>query len=109
MRDEEYNRIFGAIPKPTFSLLFLICIAVVCLLFWSIASAEEKMPYVDEQCAFSFACQEHVYQLWYWGQVISDEDLTAEECQAELEQLKPQIEPFGGLECRQRVVERQKS
>jgi hypothetical protein len=107
MTDEEYNRIFGAMPKATFSILFLICIAVACLLFWSVAHAGEQNPYVSEQCSESFACQDHTYQLWYWGQVISTEDLTAEECMAELEMLRPQIEPFGGLECRLAIVERE--
>jgi hypothetical protein len=107
MRDEEYNRILGPIPKPTFSILFLVCILVVCLLFWSAANAGEQTPYVSQECSESFACQDQTYQLWYWGQVISTEDLTAEECVAELEMLRPQIEPFGGLECRLAIVERE--
>jgi hypothetical protein len=66
-----------------------------------------QLPYVTEECAASFACQDKVYQLWYWGQVLSTEDLTAEECAAELERLRPQITPFGGLECRLVIVERE--
>jgi hypothetical protein len=108
MRDDDFNRIMGGHSNSKhFAIIFLICIVMTCLLAWSVAKAGEQNPYVSEECSESFACQDQTYQLWYWGQVISIEDLTAEECFAQLEQLQSQIEPFGGLECRLAIVERE--
>lgn len=108
MRDEDFNRLMGSQSNSKhFAIIFLMCILMVCLLFWSIASAEE-LPHVDEQCAHSFACQDDtIWELVYQGQVIPLGDMTKEECEEVLAGIELQTEPFSELKCRERLVERQ--
>lgn len=78
-------------------------------LFW-LAQAGPILPYVDEACAQSFACQKEViWELVLNGQVISEGDMTQEECQKELKAVEMQTKPFADLECRPRLVERQEA
>jgi hypothetical protein len=75
---------------------------------------EPILPYVDESCAGSFACQDEVV----WELVLLPsrtvvsgiEDMTEEECEAlkELAESQAQTEAFTALVCRPRLVERQK-
>lgn len=74
--------------------------------------APQSLPYVDEQCAASFACNETIiYELMYGGIVLPtlEGDLTKEEC----EQLKADIQEatkaMSELTCRPRLVEREDS
>jgi hypothetical protein len=98
MSDEEYNRIFGAIPKPTFSLLFLICILVVCLLFWSVASAED--------CGVS--CTGTAWELEINGDVVA-RGLTEQECDELAIEIEPQTPPFRRMICREYEIAEQET
>lgn len=71
---------------------------------------EEPMPYVDEACAASVSCQSYViYELVLMpdGIVVSIGDMDKEECEAMLEEVNGQTDPFQEVVCRPRLVERQ--
>ena len=71
---------------------------------------EEPMPYVDEACAASVACQSYViYELVLMpdGIVVSVGDMDKKECEAMLEEVNGQTDPFQEVVCRPRLVERQ--
>ena len=66
-------------------------------------------PYIDEQCAETFACRDTIiYELVYEGYVVSLGDLTEEECESLKADVEAQTEAFSSLECRARLVEREK-
>jgi hypothetical protein len=73
---------------------------------------EKKEPYVDEQCAASFSCQDIlIFELVLLPSqtVVSGvEDMTEDECEALKELAESQTEAFTALVCRPRLVERQK-
>ena len=113
MHDDDYNRFMRQESNSKhFAIIFLVVILMVCLLFWSVASAQEGVrPYVDEDCAASFACQSDrvTWELIYQGEVISEpnEDFSEEECEMLRAEVEPQTDPFSQLYCRPRLVERQ--
>lgn len=116
MTDDEYNRLFRKDDDPGWALWiaigFIFFASVLVLLLPAHAGDKPLMPYVDEQCAASYACNRDViWELVYQDEVISDpkEDLTEEACELLRESLEPQTEAFAYLTCRPRLVEREES
>ena len=82
---------------------FLFCVTPL------YADDEFVKPFVDEQCAESFACRDTIiYELVYDGNVVSLGDLSEEECESLKADVEAQTEAFSILECRARLVEREK-
>lgn len=101
------------------SALFWIMVAaigaaislVLPFLFYSAAFGWDK-PYVDEDCAATYACRDKlVYELVYAGIVIPHPlgDLTKEECERIKEDIQMATGALSELRCRPRVVARQES
>jgi hypothetical protein len=80
------------------------------LVAFMLTQIQPFQPYVDEQCAYAFACQNKtIWELVYQGQVISEpyHDMTLEECEELRSQIDPQTAPFTEVTCRPRLVERE--